>query len=85
MLNLLEDFVELFFYLKIMIAPIIFGIIIAILLLFWIDNVIGNILSFITVIASIFGGFQFANRMKKKHGASNFYSKVNESKDLNEL
>ena len=79
-----SKFVEILFWLKIVASPLILGVGVGFLCKIYFDNNLGSFLFGFFSFAGLLIGIRWANKATKKYGASNFYSKVNASTDIDE-
>jgi len=84
-MSIIENLIEGYYYLRILISPVLIGIILAVIFYNTVEIQYNAVISFLIVITSFVLGILWANSARKKHGASNYMAMVDSSHDLNNI
>lgn len=84
-MKILENSIEAYYYLRVVLSPLIFGAIIAFIVYNTVEAPFNEILAIVIILSALYAGIKWANWARKKHGSSNFIAKVDASPDLDEI
>lgn len=82
-MKIVEQAIESVFYLKVFASPVLIGIILSFFIVMGLDSALGNFLATIIMILSLYTGYLWASKAKKKYGSSNYYSKIYKTETIN--
>ena len=83
MMRIIEVFVEVFYWLRIMASPLFIGLGVGILIYSFSPNTVSLYLAIGISLIGLILGIVWATKVWKKTGTSNFMSRVNASPELN--
>lgn len=78
----MKRFTELLAWLRIALSPILFTVIVAVLVNWYADSPVGNILAICILLLGIIAGVVLAEYARKHGGAINFISRLNATPEL---
>jgi uncharacterized membrane protein len=81
-MKIVEQIIEAVFFLKVFISPVLIGIVISFFIVMGLDSSVGNIIAMMVMLLSLYIGYIWASKAKKKYGSSNYYSKLNTSETI---
>lgn len=82
-MRIIEIFIEVFYWIRIVASPLLIGIGIGILIYSTNPNIIGMTTGIIVSCIGLLLGILWATKVWRKTGTSNFISKINASPELN--
>lgn len=84
-MKLIGNIIEAFYYMRVVLSPLLVGIIISFILYNTLETPYNAILAVGVMMTAIFLGVKWANWARKKHGSSNYIGRVISTPDLDDI
>lgn len=84
-MNFFDKIIEIIAWIKILISPLLFGIVIGLVIWFNFENIVFKFIAILISCLGLFIGIYFAEKIRKKSGTQEFLSTIYSSPDLDNL